>query len=681
MKKSLLSVLLLLLLLFAAPPAHAVETPTFSVTVPVALPVAVSADGSVSVASDARIVNNSAGAVTLDAVSVVPLNSWQLDAWGTDYSAVPVNSKRFSMRLFGGADASELADISAGDAMDISYDVRLAAQTDNLNEAIARIVFTVSWAGRGPLSGIAVTTPPSTTEYDAGAVFDSAGMVVTATYADGTTAAVTGWTVTDGATLTEGQTSVTVSYTEGGVTRTATTPVTVNAESAESGDAYAMLYDTDSDGIGDQLVFQRGNRADSTKTLVASFTGFESGVFNSYEDDDDEYHSGAPWYEYSESITTAVFIHAIAPENTAHWFENFKNLTLIDGADLLEVGTVQNMFRMFYGCRNLTELDVSCWDTGSAVNMGSMFEGCHKINALAVSIWNTGNVTNMARMFLSCRSIQNLDLHLWNTSNVVSVGQMFYGCDKMESLNLSGWDLSSLNSLNVLVSNCRSLAEIDVSGWDTSEITSMQTVFSGCSSLTALDLSSWDTRNVTTFSNMFFNCTNLQTVYVSSNFQVSSSANTANMMYNCTAIVGGRGTTYDENYANGEYARIDKRRAPGYFTEKSVSTLSAASPLSIGMLNGLIPTEIDVEAQVEEQSAICADSFAGAAENTPDNTVETSASDMENVPPSNKTENSSDETELETQTNLSESKPDSASTGTPTVAEESDSNYINIPAA
>ena len=99
------------------------------------------------------------------------------------------------------------------------------------------------------------------------------------------------------------------------------------------------------------------------------------------------------------------------------------------------------------------------------------------------------------------------------------------------------------------------------------------------------------------------------------------------------------------------------------------------------MLNGLIPTEIDVEAQVEEQSAICADSFAGAAENTPDNTDETSASDMENVPPSNKKENSSDETELETQTNLSESKPDSASTGTPTVAEESDSNYINIPAA
>ena len=48
--------------------------------------------------------------------------------------------------------------------------------------------------------------------------FDKTGMVVTATYNDGTTSAVEGYTVTNGTKLTAGQTSVKISYTENGVT-------------------------------------------------------------------------------------------------------------------------------------------------------------------------------------------------------------------------------------------------------------------------------------------------------------------------------------------------------------------------------------------------------------------------------------------------------------------------------
>ena len=79
------------------------------------------------------------------------------------------------------------------------------------------------------LSSIAVTTAPTKTTYTAGENFDPAGMVVTATYSDTTTAAVTGYTVTDGTALTAGKTSVTISYTEGGVAKTCTQPITVNA--------------------------------------------------------------------------------------------------------------------------------------------------------------------------------------------------------------------------------------------------------------------------------------------------------------------------------------------------------------------------------------------------------------------------------------------------------------------
>ncbi|MCL2487563.1 MAG: bacterial Ig-like domain-containing protein [Oscillospiraceae bacterium] len=72
------------------------------------------------------------------------------------------------------------------------------------------------------LESIAVTAPPDRTSYIAGQPFDPAGMVVTAVYNDGATAAVTGYTHSpSGALLAGSNQTVTISYTENGVTKTA----------------------------------------------------------------------------------------------------------------------------------------------------------------------------------------------------------------------------------------------------------------------------------------------------------------------------------------------------------------------------------------------------------------------------------------------------------------------------
>lgn len=87
------------------------------------------------------------------------------------------------------------------------------------------------------LTGISVKTAPTKTSYTAGQVFDSTGMVITATYNDGTTVDKnSGWTVTDGNNLPAGKTSVTISYTEGGVTKTTTQAITVTATGSGTGD-------------------------------------------------------------------------------------------------------------------------------------------------------------------------------------------------------------------------------------------------------------------------------------------------------------------------------------------------------------------------------------------------------------------------------------------------------------
>ena len=84
--------------------------------------------------------------------------------------------------------------------------------------------------GGKTLDSIAVTTPPTKTVYREGEDFSSTGMVVTATYTDSTTAPVVLYTVTDGTAMAAGKTSVTISYTEGGVTKTTTQAITVAKE-------------------------------------------------------------------------------------------------------------------------------------------------------------------------------------------------------------------------------------------------------------------------------------------------------------------------------------------------------------------------------------------------------------------------------------------------------------------
>lgn len=81
------------------------------------------------------------------------------------------------------------------------------------------------------LSAIAVTTKPNKLTYEYGDTLATAGMVVTASYSDSQTKTVTSYSCSPTTFLTVGNQVVTVSYTENGVTQTATFNVTVNRKS------------------------------------------------------------------------------------------------------------------------------------------------------------------------------------------------------------------------------------------------------------------------------------------------------------------------------------------------------------------------------------------------------------------------------------------------------------------
>lgn len=111
---------------------------------------------------------------------------------------------------------------SVGDLLDYVYSTNSSAYPDGGTQGgyYYKIV-------RPVLTGIAITTQPNKTTYAVGGSFDGTGMVVTATYDTGKTKEVTGFTFSPQTFSSVGTKTVTISYTENGVTKTATLSVTV----------------------------------------------------------------------------------------------------------------------------------------------------------------------------------------------------------------------------------------------------------------------------------------------------------------------------------------------------------------------------------------------------------------------------------------------------------------------
>ena len=97
----------------------------------------------------------------------------------------------------------------------------------------------------------------------------------------------------------------------------------------------------------------------------------------------------------------------------------------------------------------------------------------------------------------------------------------------------------------------------------------MQQTFMSCSGLTSLDLSNFNTEKVTNMGEMFANDYNLTSIYVGDGWNTQAVTYSNNMFSFCQQLVGGKGTTYDSNYIDAEYACIDGGSTnPGYLTRK-----------------------------------------------------------------------------------------------------------------
>ncbi len=80
-----------------------------------------------------------------------------------------------------------------------------------------------------------------------------------------------------------------------------------------------------------------------------------------------KFYSQLPWHSYIPNITSAI----------------------------VDISGITNTSYMFYGCSNLTNLDVSSFDTSNVTYMGGMFCACDKLIKLDINNFDTSKATSI----------------------------------------------------------------------------------------------------------------------------------------------------------------------------------------------------------------------------------------------------------------------------------------------
>ena len=142
-----------------------------SVTVPTMLPIAVGVDGTVSTATDAKIVNNGFGAVKVANVSIEAAQGWNLTAFGDKATLAKekVDSNKFGFSISLGNGAAQITDgknaskqtlltdaiegcfmsgvgDTSANSIGIVYDAIVTPVSEAVtNTSIASVLFVIAW--------------------------------------------------------------------------------------------------------------------------------------------------------------------------------------------------------------------------------------------------------------------------------------------------------------------------------------------------------------------------------------------------------------------------------------------------------------------------------------------------------------------------------------------------------
>ena len=330
------------------------------------------------------------------------------------------------------------------------------------------------------LTGIAITTQPTKIVYNIGDTLNMAGMVVTATYSDGSTQTVTTYTTSGFSSTTGGQKTVTVTY----QSKTATFIVTVNAATL-TGIAVTTQPTKTVYNIGDTLntagMVVTATYSDGT---TAAVTGYTTSGFSSTT-------AGQKTVIVTYQSKTATFTVTVNIDPS-----NITSITDLETWLSAQPGnTAANAYAV--------KLNVSSLG-GNAYTDGSVGAVLKADNTKYISLDLSGSAITSIEdsAFISCTSLTSVTL----PNSVNSIGDSaFNGCTSLASITLP----NNLTSIGISAFNrCTNLTSINIPNTVTSIGGS---AFQSCAGLTSINIPS----SVTSIESSAFNrCTGLTSVTI-----------------------------------------------------------------------------------------------------------------------------------------------------------------------
>ena len=181
------------------------------------------------------------------------------------------------------------------------------AENNNLTVDLGKLFVAgdgVKFASSTPvtLTGISVKTAPTKVIYTEGESFDKTGMVIEATYSDSTKKDVTTYTYTPTGALTTSDTTISISYTEDGVTKTCTQAITVNAVTPPAPTEYTITFNVNGGSGTIPSQTTSGQKLSSLPTATRS---------GSYSFDG--------WYTSVGTQITTAYVFSANTTVYAHW--------------------------------------------------------------------------------------------------------------------------------------------------------------------------------------------------------------------------------------------------------------------------------------------------------------------------------------------------------------------------
>ena len=172
---------------------------------------------------------------------------------------------------------------------------------------------------------------------------------------------------------------------------------------------------------------------------------------------------------------------------------------------------------LFHACPDITEIDLTSFDTSGVKLMGSMFRECHSLTSIKFANFKTNKVEDMGFLFQNCKKLTSIDLSIFDTSHVTQMWYMFAGCSSLTSLDLSKFDTSQVTSMEAMFENCLSLTSLNINNFYITSVSVISNIFNNCVNLEYINLFNFIGNKLDSADNMFGSVPNNLVVCINTN--------------------------------------------------------------------------------------------------------------------------------------------------------------------